>query len=87
MELGFSTSQEMYDGLEDAYNKAARQLGGARQIPSGLAFRLAQEAGFGPLHRDTFHAQIPQGGICSARCGLRSLPAKTPQMLAFCPRG
>lgn len=87
VELGFSTSQEMYDGLEDAYNKAARQLGGARQIPSGLAFRLAQEAGFGPLHRDTFHAQIPQGRYLLSAVWFTFFTGKNAAEAGFLPEG
>lgn len=87
VELGFSTSQEMYDELEDAYNKAAHQLGGARQIPSGLAFRLAQEAGFGPLHRDTFHAQIPQGRYLLSAVWFTFFTGKNAAEASFLPEG
>lgn len=55
-----SSSRKMYLALKDAYNRAASLIG-AKQIPCGLAFNLACEKNFAPLHRDTFHAQIPQG--------------------------
>ncbi|MFQ9800148.1 MAG: DUF4886 domain-containing protein [Clostridia bacterium] len=60
-ELGFANQREMYDQLEAAYEQAATDLGGASIIPCGYAFQYALAQGFSNLHRDTFHASIPQG--------------------------
>lgn len=86
VELGFKTSAEMFEGLETAYNSAAKQIG-ARQIPSGLAFKLACEEGFAPIHRDTFHAQIPQGRYLLSAVWLEFFTGINAAASSFVPEG
>lgn len=83
---GFQTSQAMFSALEDAYSRAAKQIG-AKQIPSGLAFQLAHDAGFAPLHRDTFHAQIPQGRYLLAAVWMEFLTGVNASASDFLPEG
>ena len=83
---GYQTSQAMFAALEDAYNRAGKQIG-AKQIPSGLAFMLAHEAGFAPLHRDTFHAQIPQGRYLLSAVWMEFLTGVNASASDFLPEG
>lgn len=58
----------MYALLKDAYDRAARNIGGARIIPSGDAFQIARRHplfdyahGGQSLNRDGFHASLTKG--------------------------
>ena len=60
--------RRMYQLLKAAYEKAAKDIGGARIIPSGDAFQLARENplfdyahGGKSLNRDGFHASLTLG--------------------------
>lgn len=60
--------REMYARLKDAYRRAARDIGGARIIPSGDAFQIARRHplfdyahGGQSLNRDGFHASLTKG--------------------------
>ena len=59
---------KMYALLREAYDKAARDIGGARVIPSGDAFQIARRHplfdyahGGQSLNRDGFHASLTKG--------------------------
>ena len=58
--LGFNNQKEMYDALHSAYCNATYASDAALKIPSGTLFQKLYDKGF-KFHRDTFHAQIPQG--------------------------
>ena len=50
---GPKTQQEMYDGLTNAYNTIAKELGGLRIIPTGDAFHLADNDAAWKFQPDT----------------------------------
>ena len=77
----------MYDQLEAAYEQAATDLGGASIIPCGYAFQYALAQGFSNLHRDTFHASIPQGRYLLAAVWYEFFARETVVGNAFRPEG
>lgn len=60
-ELSYSNHTDMFNDLKNAYDRAAKDLGNLRIIPSGLAFQIATKNGLKNLHRDTFHASLGLG--------------------------
>ena len=84
-ELGFSSQRDMYDRLEAAYLRAARDLGGVPVIPCGYAFQRALARGFCNLHRDTFHASIPQGRYLLAAVWYEFFTGVSAVGNPFCP--
>jgi len=61
VELGYSSQFEMFRDLRLAYEKASRDLGNLKIIPSGESFQLAIKNGIKNLHRDGFHASLGIG--------------------------
>ncbi len=86
-EFGFVNQRAMYDQLEAAYEQAARDLGGISIIPCGYAFQHALALGFSNLHRDTFHASIPQGRYLLAAVWYEFFTRETVVGNAFLPEG
>ena len=58
---GYRTQEEMFADLQRAYLEAARSIGHCKIIPSGWVFQQLLKKGFKNLHRDTYHASIPEG--------------------------
>ena len=85
-ELGYKSFNDMYADIEKSYNQAA-ELIGARQIPCGKAFSIAFSKGFGPIHRDTFHAQIPQGRYLLSAVWFEFFTGKNASESSFIPEG
>ena len=69
----FSTADEMYHALCDAYAKAFTACGFDGMIPSGDVMYRLSKAGIGPVHRDTFHASFGVGRYALALTWLRYL--------------
>ena len=61
LKLGYQDQRDMFNDLKLSYEKAAKSLGDLKIIPSGQAFQNALYLGFTQLHRDTYHASIPEG--------------------------
>ena len=61
VELGYSDQVDMFFDLKLAYEKASKDLGGLKIIPSGEAFQIAIKTGIKNLHRDGFHASLGIG--------------------------
>ena len=59
--LGFEKRADMFEELEAAYAKAAKDIDAQMIIPSGELFQKMLEAGITELHRDTFHATLGIG--------------------------
>lgn len=85
-ELGYESFNAMYADIEKAYTQAS-ELIGARQIPCGKAFYIAHEKGIAPLHRDTFHAQIPQGRYLLSAVWLEFFTGVNASQSDFIPEG
>lgn len=85
-ELGYNSFNDMYADIEKAYAQAA-ELISAPQIPCGRAFYIAHEKGIAPLHRDTFHAQIPQGRYLLAAVWLEFFAGVNASEGDFVPEG
>ncbi len=85
-ELGYKSFNDMYADIEKSYTQAA-ELIGARQIPCGKAFYIAHEKGIAPLHRDTFHAQIPQGRYLLSAVWLEFFTGINASASDFIPEG
>lgn len=61
IELGYPSQYDMFCDLKSAYEKASRDLGNLKIIPSGEAFQIAIKNGIKHLHRDGFHASLGAG--------------------------
>ncbi len=55
-DIGFESSDAMFEKIEAAYNKAAEDIKADMLIPSGKLFNTLYHKGVGPLHRDGCHA-------------------------------
>ncbi len=84
---GYKKQELMFRDLEAAYLKAAEFLGGARIIPCGWVFQQFLKRGFRNLHRDTFHASIPQGRYILAAVWYEFFTGKNVSETTFCPEG
>ena len=60
-ELGYSDHKDMFSDIENAYKKAADEIGADFIIPSGELFQLLIANGIEKVHRDTFHADFGIG--------------------------
>ena len=69
----FSSADEMYLAVRDAYTKAVELTNADGMIPAGdIMYRLSK-SGIGPVHRDTFHASLDVGRYALAMTWLRYL--------------
>ena len=59
--MGYSSHKEMFRDLQDAYEKAAKEINADMVIPSGELFQKLIEAGIEKIHRDTYHATYGLG--------------------------
>ena len=59
--IGVEYYDEMFEKLEEAYNKAADVIKADIIIPSGALFKNILESGVDKIHRDTFHASFGLG--------------------------
>lgn len=64
----FKTSEEMYNALHSAYEKASELISADGIIPSGTALRLAVKAGIEKSHRDAIHVSYGAGRYLLALC-------------------
>lgn len=85
-QTGFQDQREMFDHLKSAYAKAAASLGNLRVIPCGTAFQLALKKNI-HLHRDTFHASIPEGRYLLGSVWYRFFTGKVISDDSYCPEG
>ena len=83
---------QMYASLWDAYDRAARDLGGARVIPCGDAFQIARRHplfdyphGGLSLNRDGFHASFTHGRYLLGCVWVEMLTGLTLTDSAFVP--
>lgn len=60
-ELGYTDHKDMFRDIENAYNKAADEIGADFIIPSGELFQKLISNGIKKVHRDTFHADFGIG--------------------------
>lgn len=61
VELGYSNQYEMFLDLKSAYERASKDLGNLKIIPSGESFQIAISNGVRGLYRDGFHASLGSG--------------------------
>lgn len=57
----FASDTEMFQAVEQAYNKAAEAISAHGIIPSGKAMLTAAHTGIEKIHRDTYHASLGAG--------------------------
>ena len=74
-EMKYEHSTEMYEGIADAYGKAAKAVDAVGIIRNGEAMIKAQELGL-KLHRDTFHASLGVGRYLLALNWFKALTGK-----------
>lgn len=77
--LGYADQHEMYNGLERAYSQAASAIQAVGIIPSGKAMITAIDNGLGPIHRDTYHADLGVGRYMLGLVWYKSLTGKAAQ--------
>ncbi len=58
---GFATAQEMWEGIQNACQRAADSIQADGIIPCGKAMLLSTKMGIDKIHRDTFHASLGAG--------------------------
>jgi len=61
VELGYSNQYQMFLDLKSAYDRASKDLGNLKIIPSGESFQIAIDNGIKDLYRDGFHASLGSG--------------------------
>lgn len=59
--MGYENQAEMYNSVNDAYNKAAEAIHADMLVPSGKLFQMLIKEKVTPVHRDTFHASFGIG--------------------------
>lgn len=57
----YASDTEMFEAVEQAYNKAAEAISAHGIIPSGKAMLTASHTGIEKIHRDTYHASLGAG--------------------------
>lgn len=72
----FADDQEMFTALEAAYNKAAERICADGIIPAGRAMLALSKTGIGPVHRDTYHANLGYGRYLLALTWFKYLTGK-----------
>ena len=85
--VGYQRQAEMFAAIQEAYSEAAKALGGCRIIPCGWVFQQFLKQGFGNLHRDSFHASIPQGRYILAAVWYEFFTGWDVTAATFCPEG
>lgn len=60
-QVTFSTDDEMFAAVEQAYYKAAERICADGIIPAGKAMLTAAKTGIEKIHRDTYHAALGTG--------------------------
>ncbi len=81
--LGYTDYDEMFKQVQQAYDKAASDIG-ASIIPCGLALQKAMQYGLEePIHRDTFHASLSYGRYILAATWYMTLTGKGIQSNIF----
>lgn len=83
-ELGYVSSDKMYNDLEKAYKCAKEEIGAFGIIPSGYAFECAKELNIYPLHRDTFHSSFGIGRYIVALTWYKYLTGNDIMQNTFC---
>lgn len=83
---GYASPEEMFKALQAAYEEASKDLGGRRIIPSGQVFQNLLSHGFKALHRDTFHASIPQGRNILGAVWYEFFTGRTIKENPYCPK-
>ena len=74
--VGFSTAEEMFLAISDAYAKAAKAINADGIIPCGEAMINAVKLGMKRVHRDCFHASLGAGRYLLALCWYKALTGK-----------
>ena len=59
--MGYKSHKEMFNDLQVAYEKAAKEINADMVIPSGELFQALIEEGIEKIHRDTYHATYGLG--------------------------
>lgn len=75
-ELKFEHTEDMYKGLAEAYDKAAKAVGAVGMIKNGEAMYKAYTLGLTNLHRDTYHASFGVGRYLLALNWYKALTGK-----------
>ena len=75
--LGYEKRADMFEELEVAYNKAAKDIGAEMIIPSGELFQRLISEGITELHRDTFHASLGLGRYALGLLWYKKLTSKS----------
>ena len=75
-ELGYLDQHDMFNALENAYEKAAKAISADGIIPCGKAMMQAIDNGIGQIHRDTFHADLGVGRYMLGLVWYRALTGK-----------
>lgn len=84
-EIGYRRQEEMFLDLQKAYLKAARSIGICKIIPSGWVFQQLLKNDFNNLHRDTYHASIPDGRYILGAVWYELFSGKSILDTSFCP--
>lgn len=80
---GFETSKQMFEEIEKAYSKAAKDIQADGLIPSGKVFQACLTGGMEKVQRDTFHASLGAGRYALSLTWLYYLTGKNPEDVVF----
>ena len=72
----YTTAEEMFAAISDAYAQAASAINADGMILSGEAMITAIRMGLQPAHRDGFHASLGAGRYLLALCWYKTLTGK-----------
>ena len=81
---GYEKRADMFENLEAAYCKAAKDIGAEMIIPSGELFQKLLENGITELHRDTFHATLGLGRYALGLLWYKKLTSNSVINNTFC---
>ncbi len=83
LKFGFKNQMDMFLSLQDAYNKAAKEINADFIIPSGEAMQYLLKNGI-KVHRDGFHLSLGAGRYCAALLWYALLSGNDIENNSFC---
>lgn len=85
--MGYKKRCEMFQDLKKAYELASKDTGMSRIIPCGWIFEQMLACGFTKIHRDTFHASIPDGRLILSSVWYEFFTGCSAVTTSFLPEG